>query len=98
MKTRRPSGTAVGTFGYQSRDSKSNDGGHWIEQEHVPAKLAGWFCKTFGLGHKAQVISMLEEYRSRWGARASNPLEGAQASSVGSTPASSANSLFAALI
>ena len=31
-----------------------------------------------------------EEYRSRWGARASNPLEGALASSVGSTPASSA--------
>src|SRR5438552_4936995 len=30
-----------------------------------------------------------EEYRSRWGARASNPLEGALASSVGSTPASS---------
>jgi hypothetical protein len=33
----------------------------------------------------------VEEYRSRWGARASNPLEGAQASSVGSTPASSAS-------
>src|SRR5581483_7311769 len=32
-----------------------------------------------------------EEYRSRWGARASNPLEGALASSVGSTPASSAS-------
>ena len=34
-----------------------------------------------------------EEYRSRWGGRASNPLEGAQAFSVGSTPASSATFL-----
>jgi hypothetical protein len=38
-----------------------------------------------------------EEYRSRWGARASNPLEGAQASSVGSTPASSGLSPFAVI-
>jgi hypothetical protein len=45
---------------------------------------------------RSEIPAMLrpEEYRSRWGARASNPLEGAQASSVGSTPASSAPPSF----
>ena len=42
------------------------------------------------LSVESAACSAAEEYRSRWGARASNPLEGAQASSVGSTPASSA--------
>ena len=41
-----------------------------------------------------QRIMRTEEYRSRWGARASNPLEGAQAFSVGSTPASSGHVSF----
>src|ERR1700686_3289425 len=46
---------------------------------------------------KTAAFSPAEEYRSRWGARASNPLEGAWASSVGSTPASSASPLSPAI-
>ncbi len=48
------------------------------------------FAKHPSESWKFMIDSNAEEYRSRWGARASNPLEGAQASSVGSTPASSA--------
>jgi hypothetical protein len=57
-------------------------------------KLAGGLAKPRLTAAKSSAKSIAEEYRSRWSARASNPLEGALASSVGSTPASSANPYF----